>query len=168
MKTRNKNKRALKRILAVFSIFIMGMNVSSTAQAKELQTNQKVRNVAEYDLNMGGKQEFTILSSQQEILYVTISEEGVERNVENGTYKVSFKSPGAWEAGYNIKVSNNKIVSANSAFNTTVLGSISSTRLIVDNSKQASYHFVYKYGMMKHATGVRSILSGDKIKVSEI
>lgn len=157
--------KTLSAILLSFSLLL----TPTIAFADNTYSENNSTTVAEYDLVLGGIQSFTIKSSNYETLFVTISElPTINKTVSNGTYKVSFTSPGAWTAGYNITISKNCITDVNSPFYSTITGSISLARLTLDNTKQASYNFIYKRNFLNIETGVKSILSGDSIRVSAI
>lgn len=57
-----------------------------------------------YDLKKGGKQEFTIKDSTGQYVYVTVTEISSVSRVSNGTYKVSYRVPFVWKAGFYIDI----------------------------------------------------------------
>ena len=49
-------------------------------------------------------------------------------------------------------------------------GIITESKLTLESSKQASYYFIYKFGISSSykSTGVRAIISGTSLKISRI
>lgn len=119
---------------------------------------------AEYDLDIGGTQTFTIRDKNNNPLNVTIAEDKSTK-LDNRTYSVSFTSPLAWEAGYKVDVRNNSITSVHSAWNKEITGKILSARLKKESSKQATYYLTYQRLTIVTSPGVRTTISGTKMKV---
>lgn len=126
---------------------------------------QSVDTFAKYDLTIGGTQEYVLKTSNGEVVYVTISEESSIARIKNGTYKVTFTSPLAWTAGYYVVISENTISSVKSPFYTVYTGLILSDRLVKESTKQASYYLTYQFAGATTAPGVRSVISGNELKV---
>ena len=78
---------------------------------------------------------------QDGILYI-VTIQRIDRNtrISSGAYKVTYTSPLSWKGSFIVSISSNEIVSAHSASCTAITGSILSSKLKLDNNKQASYH----------------------------
>lgn len=59
-----------------------------------------------------------------EVTEVVIEEIKTNARIANGNYKVSYKNPGAWETGFYVEISSNKIASAYSPFHSVATGMI--------------------------------------------
>lgn len=123
---------------------------------------------ASYDLEKGGKQEFTLVTSEGRTVYVTI-EQDTSRAVANGSYKISARpSNNAWKAGYNVTVKNNAITALSSPYVDTVLGSAQNLKLKLETSKQGILHFTWKHLLLSINYGVRTTLTSSSLKVTVI
>ncbi|WP_162607527.1 DUF5626 family protein [Lachnoclostridium sp. An181] len=119
---------------------------------------------AEYDLNVGGTQTFTIQNKNIK-LNIIITEEMPIMKLANKTYSISFTSPLAWKAGYKVNIHNNSIASVHSAWNKEITGKILSARLKKESSKQATYYLTYQRLGFVTSPGVRVTISGTTMKV---
>lgn len=124
--------------------------------------------IAEYDLLQGGTQEFTVKNLDGTTIYITITEIPSISRVNNGTYKIDYKVPLAWEAGFYVDITTNQIKSAYSPYYTLFTGSIKSTRLARESTSQASFYIVYNVMGLANSSGVRAIISGTTLSVSKI
>ncbi len=123
---------------------------------------------ASYDLEKGGKQEFTLVTSEGRTVYVTI-EQDTSRAVANGSYKISARpSNNAWKAGYNVTVKNNAITALSSPYVDTALGSAQNLKLKLETSKQGILHFTWKHLLLSINYGVRTTLTSSSLKVTVI
>lgn len=161
-------KKIFLSILISFSMlctFVFPCTVQAAENKKSILTEEAV-----YDLTLGGTQEFTIIDSDGNVVYITISEEPGIYRVDNGTYKVTYEESGNWKAGYYVVISNNSITSVKDKFYSVSSGSITYSKLSLESSKQASLYLTYKYGTSSviSYTGVRSNISGTSLKVSKI
>lgn len=122
---------------------------------------------AVYDLTQGGTQTFTLKDSDGNDVLITITElPSVTRALENRSYAVSYRSLLSWEAGNNVVIYNNSISSVNSPYYTCFIGSIYSASLKKDSSKQDTLSFIYKAGGINNATGVRTNIVNNQLKVT--
>ena len=131
-------------------------------------TQESVVTSAEYDLSIGGTQTFQLTDDDNNLFYITITEEANISRLENKTYSVSFKSPLAWEAGYKVVVNNNSITSVHSAWNKAILGTILTPHLVKESSKQATYYFTYQLLGIATSPGVRTTITGTTMEVFSI
>lgn len=154
-------------LIMVLLCFAFSMNISLVAEASD---TPEFPECAEYNISEGGTQSFELINSSGDAVYITISKEFSMqiRSISNGTYQITFTSPGAWKAGYKIVVSGDKISSAYSPYYSTITGSITSSKLYKDSTKQVSYHLTYRVQGIYISTGIRSIISGNSIKVYAI
>lgn len=152
----------LKKII-LFSLLLICflMPYTNSYAADDFSPSTK----AAYDLSIGGTQEFIISDTDGNEVYITISELPTNQRVANGTYKVTYTAPLCWKAGYNITISNNCITSVNNKFHNTYTSVIISDRLAKEGTKQASYYLGYQMGGMFSSTGMRSIISDNKLNV---
>lgn len=123
---------------------------------------------ANYDISKGGAQTFTLANENNEVSYVTITELNSLSKVANGTYQVSYTSPGAWRAGFIVSVSKNTFTSAYSPYCSAITGRIITAGLNRNSSTRVSYNISYQHLGIILPTGVRAIISNGVIKVSQI
>ncbi len=154
-------KKFKKTILSSFIALVIILIKTTPAFAKTYQSE------CIYDTLIGGTQTFTLQHSSGSVISITISEVPcLTRTLENRTYKVSYNSPLAWEAGYNLVIQNNYIKSVNSPYYICYNGQIYSSILKKDSSLQATMSFIYKIGGLNIATGVRTNIVNKELKVS--
>lgn len=159
MKTK---KKIVGLALALLSVCFNAFSAAAAEETGELPM------AAIYDLQKGGTQEFEIMNENGETMYVTVEELDNTNRISNGSYKVSFASPGAWTAGFYVKISDNKITSAYSPFYTEVVGNIQNAYLVQDSSVKASYHFLYKFLLLNSSTGVQAKIENSNLVVTQI
>ena len=85
----------------LFLIIVLNTNIVYAQENKEIRTTA---NEAVYDISIGGTQTFEIMDKQNKIIYITVEELKSPARISNGTYKVSYLSPGAWQASYQVVV----------------------------------------------------------------
>lgn len=159
----------MKRIKKIISITLLSiLCISLFPLSSYAATPKSVVISAEYDLSIGGTQIFQLTDDDNNLFYITITEEDNTTRLENKTYSVSFKSPLTWEAGYKVVVNNNSITSVHSAWNKTVTGTILTARLVKESSTQATYYLSYQLLGIVTAPGVRTLISGTTLKVERI
>lgn len=156
-------KKMLMMILCMATVFVCQPMLHVSASVASLMEEEKT--AASYDMAVGGTQTFELTDEEGEEVIVTVSELPSIGRVANGAYQISYTSTGCWEAGYKITVSNNKIISAYDKYYKVYSGSISSDKLKVDSSTQASYRFEYERFWHSTTRGVSSTLNGNKIDV---
>lgn len=159
MKPKNKLLPFLILCL-VLSLFISPLSTKAADYE-----NEALPTAAEYDLTIGGTQEFTIADAEGNTAYVTISEEPSTSRIANGTYRVTYTSTGCWTARYNVVISNNSISSVNSPAHAAITGTIIYSRLVKESSKQATYYLTRQLNAYTIHTGMRSVISGTTLKV---
>ena len=124
-------------------------------------------NEISYDLTKSGTQTFSYQDNSGNTIFVTITElPATSRSLENRTYKVAYRSLLAWEAGYNVVIHNNQITSVNSPYHICYTGSIFSSVLKRDSTKQATLSFIYKVGGINTSTGVRTKIINEQLNVT--
>lgn len=154
-------KPILKKFFATVSIVscLLGTNLSVNAAESH--------NSATYNLEIGGTQTFNVTDSFGNDATITIEElPSATRSLENRSYKVSYRSLLAWEAGYNVVIRNNSISSVNSPYYICYIGEITSPTLIKNSSKQATFAFFYKVAGIAQTTGVRTNIVNEELKVT--
>ncbi len=147
---------------------VSASEMDGMADETAIEANGTMQMIASYDMAVGGTQTFELTDAEGGEVIVTVSELPSIGRVADGTYQISYTSPGKWKAGYKIKVSNNRITSAYEEYNEVFSGSISSEKLKIDSATQASYTFEYKGIFLTSNRGVRSVLNGSNIDVSGI
>lgn len=149
----------------LFLIIVLNTNIVYAQENKEIRTTA---NEAVYDISIGGTQTFEIMDKQNKIIYITVEELKSPARISNGTYKVSYLSPGAWQASYQVDISSNKISRAHSPSYTVISGEIKQTNLVKESSTKTSYYLIYYNGIIGIQTGVRATISGNSLKVTQI
>ena len=151
----------IKKGIATFGVLCILLcgTIYLPVNAADTTTYQGKGDVS-YDMEVGGTQEFDVITEDGQEAHVTITEIPSMSRVANGTYRVKYDLTGCWIAGFNVKVSNNSFVSVSSPFHTIRLGYISSPKLTLNSSKMATYSFNYHTGVAASYTGVRATISG--------
>lgn len=155
-----KRKKTHFGALLLFLVLV----VSSTMSVSAAEIQDDVC----YDLLKGGTQTFWVEGEDGCINVITVEEVNTNARISDGTYKVTYKNPGLWTAGFYVKISSNKITSAYSPFYSVVSGSISGANLTLNSSVKASYKFLYKTGLLYYNTGVIASISGTTLNVSKL
>lgn len=154
----------MKKFISLLTCLMLCFCICFTSNA----TDTHHSSTASYDLEKGGKQEFTLVTSEGRTVYVTI-EQDTSRAVANGTYKVSARpSNNAWKAGYNVIVKNNAITALSSPYVDTALGNAQNLKLKLETSKQGILHFTWKHLLLSINYGVRTTLTSSSLKVTII
>lgn len=153
--------KVFKRSSAVFAmIMVLILNIMSLS-AGELPKE------AVYDLEKGGTQHFILQDEEGKITEVVIEEIKTNARIANGNYKVSYKNPGIWEAGFYVEISANKIASAYSPFHSVATGMILYPNLARNSETKVTYSFLYKQAASNYSTGVIAEMSGTDLVVSQ-
>lgn len=157
-------KRIKKSIslLGVLSMLMCG-TIYLPVNAADATTDQG-KGVVSYDMELGGTQEFDVITEDGQEAHVTITEIPSATRVANGKYRVQYDLTGCWVAGFYVNVSNNSITSASGQYCTVKFGYINNAKLVVNNSKMATYSFYYHTGAAYSYTGVRATISGTTLK----
>lgn len=153
--------KLLKKSSAVFVMIMVFLSSIMGVSAGELPTE------AVYDLEKGGTQHFMLKNEDGEINEVVIEEVTTNARISNGNYKVSYKNPGAWEAGFYVEISSNKIASAYSPFHSVATGMILYPSLTRNSETKVTYSFLYKQAAMNYSTGVVAQMSGTDLIVGQ-
>ena len=153
--------KVLKKSSAVFvMIMVLILNIMSVSASE-------ISKEVVYDLKKGGTQQFILLDEDGKVTEVVIEEIKTNARIANGNYKVSYKNPGAWEAGFYVEISANKIVSAYSPFHSVATGMILYPSLARNSETKVTYSFLYKQAAMNYSTGVIAQMSGTNLVVSQ-
>lgn len=91
-----------KRIIAILLIPILLFMQNGIVSAETLSRE------AVYDLEKGGTQTFLVQDENGEIGEVVICQVDENARMTDGKYKVSYDHKGAWQAGFYVKIENNK------------------------------------------------------------
>lgn len=154
-------------IILVFSIIAMSFH-KNTAYSMENRdyTNTKYDSESVYDIDKGGIQEFKILNEIGEEVVLTIEKEkSLFKSVKSGTYNITA-STSQWNAGYKLSVSNNNISSVYGGYHKAYVGSFTSARLSIDNSKQSTYYLKRRVGFLNYSVNIRAKLGTNTISIS--
>jgi hypothetical protein len=86
--------------------------------------------------------------------------------ISAGTYRITKTSPGSWTVSYEIRVNENKEITAvaNKRF-TTLRGNLVSSSLTY-TSEQVDFHFRYKSGVFTSNKSVTATISNGRIVVT--
>lgn len=158
-------KKITKGIISMVLIFALCCVQIVIVTASEDST---ISTEAIYDLEKGGVQKFEILDKNGDILDVLIEEMPGKSKIENGSYKVELTSKGCWKAGFNVEISGNKFTRVYSPYHATLIGTIKYEKFSVITSTQISYNFTYVINAVRINTGVKAVMSGSSLKVSQI
>ena len=162
----------MKQILVwvVLLSFSLSIFTPNTAHAAESEESPFI-----YNLDEGGRQEFSAVTEDDEKILVVIEEVFSEQNtrnsfslfsVANGNYRISGKKIGQWEASYYVTVSGDRLtrVYAPVAYATT--GSFTRTSLALLSDKKASYELAWKYGLLSTTSYLNAILGSSSISIN--
>lgn len=151
----------MKKFISLLTCLMLCFSICFTSNA----TDTHHSSTASYGLEKGGKQEFTLVTSEGRTVYVTI-EQDTSRAVANGTYNVSYSSPGAWKAGYKVTIRNNQITMLASPYVNPVTGTIHGKSLKLESKTQGTLYFTWQHLIFSHNEGVRTTLTANSLKVS--
>lgn len=101
------------------------------------------------------------------ITEIVIEDIKTNTKIANATYKVSYKNPGIWEAGFYVEITDNKITKAYSPFYSTATGTILYPSLTKNSEIKVTYSFLYKQAAINYSTGVIAEISGTDLIVSQ-
>lgn len=156
----------LKKIVIILGCFILFSFGATNVQAEEKSVSTDSSNVS-YDLEQGGSQQFKVVDESGERYTITVEEEpSILRAVSNGTYKITKERALQWEVSYKIDVKGNTITRAHSPSITNYVGSVTSSNLKVDSSKQATYYIKMKILTINSSVNVRARLENSSIVVT--
>lgn len=145
-------------IFLMVMVFLLNiMSISAAELPKE----------AVYDLKKGGTQQFILQDEEGKITEVVIEEIKTNARIANGNYKVSYKNPGIWEAGFFVEISANKITSAYSPFHSVATGMILYPNLARNSETKVTYSFLYKQAASNYSTGVIAEMFGTDLVVRQ-
>lgn len=154
-------KKLFGKISILFLVSVVLITNCTSVLASEISTE------AVYDLNEGGTQYFIICDNNGERVEILIEEIENNSRIANGNYKVSYKNTGAWEAGFYVGISNNKIVSVYSPFYSVAVGNISQAALVRNSTLKATLSFIYKQAIMSYSCRVVAEIEGTNLVVSK-
>ena len=153
----------LKRILLVFCL-LFSFSLFKTGEVQASSADDAVY----YDLEKGGTQEFITSDSSGTTIHIVVEElSGISLfSMNNGSYKISGRKAGFWEASYYVSVLNENITRAYSPSATAITGSFSSTRLTLDSNKQATFYLAWKSGFLNNNIYLRSTISNGSLLIT--
>lgn len=158
----------LKKIISGILLLSLLSGLSLVSFAQDEAAPDTPTTEAAYDLLKGGTQTFEIVGDDGETDIITITECPGTTRVANGKYKIESKNSSSWYASFYVNISSNNITSASSPYHKAYTGRITSTRLVVETSKKASYYFTYYPNNVGIRTGVRGYISGTSLYVNTI
>lgn len=141
---------------------------SLVSVAQDEATPDTTTTEAAYDLLKGGTQTFEIVGDDGETDIITITECPGTTRVANGRYKIERNKLSSWYASFYVNINNNNITSASSPYHKAYIGRITSTRLVVETTKKASYSFTYYPKNTGIKTGIRGYISGTTLYTKKI
>lgn len=159
-------KKYLTKIMSLLLLAATVLSIGAPINVLASDQNEKV--IAEYTLEEGGNKTYSSVDEYGNEVIVTISEVENKARVSNGSYLITYTSPGAWEAGFTVDVSSNKFTAAYKAYYQAITGSILSAALVKDSTTQVTYNIVYKNIILSVATGVKAKITNGSIVVSQI
>ena len=162
----------MKKILvwAVLLGFSLNVFTPNTAHAAELEGSTFI-----YNLDEGGRQEFSAVTEDGEEILVVVEEvfpEQITRNsfslfsVANGNYRISGKKIGQWEASYYVTVSGDRLTRAYAPVASATTGSFTRTSLALLSDKKASYELAWKYGFLNTTSYLNATVGSNAISIT--
>lgn len=157
----------MKKLLIILGSIILFIFTATNVQADEIPQLSEDQLVS-YDLETGGTQQFKVIDELGETYTITVEEEPsfFRAAVSNGTYKITKSRALQWKVSYKIDVKGNTITRAHSPSITNYVGSVTSSNLKVDNSKQATYYIKMKILTINSSVNVRARLENNSIVVT--
>jgi len=116
----------------------------------------------------GGTQEFITSDSEGRTMHIVVEEiPGISLfSLNNGSYRISGKKTGLWEASYYISVTNETITRTYSPSATAITGSFSSTYLRLDSNKQATYYLGWKMGILNYNHYLQATIRSGSLNIT--
>ena len=162
----------MKQILVwvVLLSFSLSIFTPNTAHAAEPEGSPFI-----YNLDEGGRQEFSAVTEDGEEIMVVVEEVFPEQNtrnsfslfsVANGNYRISGKKVGQWEASYYVTVSGDRLTRAYAPVASATTGSFTRTSLALLSDKKASYELAWKYGLLSTTSYLNAILGINAISIT--
>ena len=162
----------MKKILvwAILLVFSLSIFTPNTAHAAEPEGSPFI-----YNLDEGGRQEFSAVTEDGEEIMVVVEEVFPEQNtrnsfslfsVANGNYRISGKKVGQWEASYYVTVSGDRLTRAYAPVASATTGSFTRTSLALLSDKKASYELAWKYGLLSTTSYLSAILGINAISIT--
>ena len=162
----------MKQILVwvVLLSFSLSIFTPNTAHAAESEESPFI-----YNLDEGGRQEFSAVTEDGEEIMVVVEEVFPEQNtrnsfslfsVANGNYRISGKKVGQWEASYYVTVSGDRLTRAYAPVASATTGSFTKTSLALLSDKKASYELAWKYGLLSTTSYLNAILGSSSISIN--
>ena len=162
----------MKKILvwAILLVFSLSIFTPNTAHAAEPEGSPFI-----YNLDEGGRQEFSAVTEDGEEIMVVVEEVFPEQNtrnsfslfsVANGNYRISGKKVGQWEASYYVTVSGDRLTRAYAPVASATTGSFTRTSLALLSNKKASYELAWKYGLLSTTSYLNAILGSSSISIT--
>lgn len=156
----------MKKILLILGLVVFISFGTQEVHAEAAQPTGNQEKII-YDLEQGGTQSFTVVTSAGEEIVIEVEKiPSMLRSVKNGNYKISAATPGQWKAEYQISISGNKITKAYSPSIVAYTGSFTSAKLTVDNTKQATYYLKRKVSLITTSINLRAKLLTNSISIS--
>lgn len=164
------NSFSRKILFNFLSVIIVFFFFSLTVNAHAQTTKKDTASIAEYDLAS---------SIQEAQTYLLENKDGTTAEVEitpltplfrqpNGSYKVKYTQPRAWEGSFIVNIKNNKITSAHSPAVKPITGSITNYYLEKNSSTTISLHVYWKQGAVPVHQGMKAYISSKKLCVSKL
>lgn len=164
MNTLNLGKKVCLFVLCL----LIFESIASPHIAKAANVKNTQNFIAAYNLYTDDSESYYLTDDSGKIYLLIIERIPTNAKVANGSHKITCISPGAWEAGFSINISNNKITRVYSPFYRTITGSIRNTQLLLISSSKACYKFTYQIGVFPVSTGVQAVIDKNTLKATMI
>lgn len=158
----------LKKIISGILLLSLLSGLSLVSFAQDEAAPDTPTTEAAYDLLKGGTQTFEIVGDDGETDIITITECPGTTRVANGRYRIKYENKPYWSASFYVNVSNNNITSVSSPSCTAYTGRFTSSNLVLETSKKASYYLTYHVTVSGIQTGVRGYISGTTLYSKKI
>lgn len=129
-------------------------------------------NLSEASFNLNdntfNSQRYTLLDEHGSPYFVTITPLFSPERMSNGTYKISYNVPNAWNAFFYAKISNNKFTSCYSPSVKPLKGSVLDYHLSRISSTSESLNIKWKSTLITYNTGFKAWISNGQLKTKKI
>lgn len=89
----------------------------------------------------------------------------MNRNINDGRYKISTSRQGSWKASFQVSIKDYKMVTAGNSEATAIVGSFVSKNLKIDNSYTTTYYLKRKVGVIITNIYLRAQIENKNLKV---
>ena len=112
--------------------------------------------------------QYALFDEQGNPYFVTITPVFSSERMSNGTYKISYNVPNAWNAFFYAKISNNKFTSCYSPSVKPLKGSVLDYHLSRISSTSECLNIKWKSTLITYNTGFKAWISNGQLKTKKI